>query len=101
MTNDNEMTGDLDVAISRAPAQPELSKEQKVYNLVCAWQHFAGKPIKSLEHVANCMTDDEVQQMEKLLFKVADSLEFKEDRPEIFHEFAPFAAKIREDLNRR
>ncbi len=48
-------------------------KSQRFYSVLVAFQHFAGKSMKSLDH-ANVLTEEEMTAMENGLRKLAVSL---------------------------
>ena len=50
----------------------ECHPEIRLLNIICAWQHFAGKPLAVLDHADN-LQSEALDQAEKLLRTLAVS----------------------------
>lgn len=54
--------------------RPNFSKHHGFFQVICAFGHFAGKPLRTTD-AADVLTDAEVQTMRDILAKVANRLE--------------------------
>lgn len=71
------------------------NRHTRLYNIICAWQHFAGKPLRVTD-AADVMTAEDLTIAENCLRRLANRF-VKEDKQE-WPELHKLAEQIHETL---
>lgn len=72
-------------------------KEVQFYNIICAWQHFAGKPLRVTDH-ASVLMQHQLSEMEVSLRALCHS--FRTEDPNQWPELHQLADQVEKDLDR-
>lgn len=76
-----------------------IYKGMKAYNLVVAWQYWAGKSLKMVDAVESALTDDELDTAISLLAKIANKLVIDNRDGKFAREASQLSANIHRALN--